>query len=640
MFKKAPTIKTLSPLRSSDRRRLADQIIKEYLQQPTPSEAGSTQTPEERAEAQKAHTALRSSLLPDNTQAARFTTTHGPDLKQVSGTVYVGSHDGEEARILWFTVEGRMYPSVHTLWRTADLVPLLLTPDAVVKKLQGGADLMTPGLAGGPPFPETAKKDAVVTVASTERPSVPIMVGYCEIDVSAVGEVTGAKGHAVINVHWVGDEAWGFGETGRAVQPVPEEIEGWRKVLESRGLVEKLEPVDLAEGGVRLEESHQPDARNNEGTNGKMGPAESAKASQANETTGELSTREIDLAYRSAFLYGIHSHKTANSNTANYGLVFPLSQSFVMSNLIQPFLPASVPDIKKSSFKNVKKFIKSMNKETIVKSKDQDGNQTVILDIDFNDDAILGFQPYALPKKEPTAGTAEGRGGMATEKTDVGDPSIGQNLRVLTYLRPTAKLQPFFSAAEKQLLAPPEVRQLITSYIETENLISETNKRMVKLNPTLAHAVFDGSGSLDKEVIAKGSVPRDALIDRVKSAMASSHAILRAETDLSTIKAKSGAPPKIHITLETRSGNKTATKVSGLEAYFVTPKLLADELRKVCAGSASVEPVPGGSKKTEKPVEQVMIQGPQTAAVIKALERRGVEAKWTEVEDKTKGKKR
>ena len=83
----------------------------------------------------------------------------------------MGGQSGEEARVLWWQIDGRMFPSVYTLWRNPGIVPLLHTPGIVVKKLQGGADLMTPGLAGGPPFPEMAKKDAVVAVASTDAPN-------------------------------------------------------------------------------------------------------------------------------------------------------------------------------------------------------------------------------------------------------------------------------------------------------------------------------------------------------------------------------------------------------------------------------------------------------------------------------------
>ena len=627
MFKKKPSIKPLAPLRSSDRRKLADQIIKEYG---LGTDTTDSQTPEQKAEATAAHTNLRNSLLPDNAQSARFTTTQGPDLEQASGTVYVGSHDGEEARILWFQVDGRIYPSVYTLWKNSDIVPLLHTPEIVVKKLQGAADLMTPGLAGGPPFPERAKKGATVAIASTERPSVPVAVGWCEIDVNALGQVQGSKGHAVRNMHWAGDEAWNYGAGGRSGQEPPEEIEGWLHNGRSEDLTQQLDHLDLdknEDGGVSLDghDDHNSITREDPVGEGAL----------------ELTQKEIDDAFRNAFLFGVHKQKSANSGVSNFGLVFPLSQSFVMATLIQPYLPAFTPEqsqqlqMKKTSWKNVKKFIKSLDKEQIIKSKENSGHEISILDIDFDDRAILDFKPYRLPKKEPAAGSSQAQSDKITE----GDDSIGQKLQVVSYFKPTSKLQPLFTAATKQLFTPPEVRELITSYIESENLISETNKRLVKLDPTLANAVFDGSGSLDKEVLAKGYVPRDALIDRVLHSMASSYAIVRNGADPGSAKAKSGAPPKVHITLETRSGNKTVTKVSGLEPYFVNPKLLADELRKVCAGSTSVEPLAGAAKKHEKPVEEVMIQGPQKDAVIKALEKRGLDRRWIESSDKTKKKK-
>ncbi|EMC96296.1 hypothetical protein BAUCODRAFT_470006 [Baudoinia panamericana UAMH 10762] len=651
MFKKKPQIKPAAPLRSSDRRKTADSIIETFqLSPPTPSDV----TPEQKAEATTKHTALRNSLLPDNVQSARFTTTHGPDLKQVSGTVYIGSHEGEDARILWWQVDGKMYPSVYTLWRNPNIVPLLHTPDIVIRKLQGGADLMTPGLAGGPPFSARAKKGAVAAIASTERPSVPVAVGVCAIEVSALEKVQGQRGHAVENLHWVGDELWSYSPSEKPGRNPPEEIEGWLKESDDRGLGAGTEELDLdeadGEGGVSLNgHSDGPSAEGQaNGEHAEAGNAEDAETVQeesARQGSSEMSQKEIDDAFRAAFLYGVYHHKTTQSLAPSFGLVFPLSQSSTMSNLIQPFLPAFTPEqsnqlqMKKTSWKSIKKFVKAMDKEKLVKSKDKDGNETVIIDIDFNDPTIANFKPYRLPKKETMAGTSLGRDDKATEQIDTGDDSVGQKLQVVSYFKPTTKLQPLFASASKQLFTPPEVREIINAYIEQESLLSETNKRLVRLNPTLGNAVFDGSGSLDKEVLAKGSVPRDALIDRILHAMNTSYAIVRNDTDASAVKAKSGTPPKLQITLETRSGNKTVTKVSGLEAYYIPPRPFADELRKVCAGSTSVEPLAGATKKNEKEVMEVMIQGPQRDAVVKALEGRGVNARWVEVLDKTKKKR-
>jgi translation initiation factor 2D len=318
-----------------------------------------------------------------------------------------------------------------------------------------------------------------------------------------------------------------------------------------------------------------------------------------------------------------------------------------MSNLVQPFLPTHTPElanslqIKKSSYKNIKKFIKSLDKAKIVKTKEKDQHETTIVDIDFDHALILDFVPYRLAKKEINNTTTSSK--STTQTTDTTDSSIGQRLEKIQYYKLKDRLLPLFEssgASSQSLLTSAEIKPIVTAYIESENLLNPKNKRLVTLNPTLANAVFDGSTSLDKEVLAKGSVPRDALMDRVIQACTPHHAMLRNGEALGTNKqqAKAGAAPKIKITLETRSGNKTVTKISGVESYYIAPQLLADELRKACAGSSSVEQLHGSSPKN--PVMEIMIQGPQKDAVLKALERRGVRPAWVEFVDKTKGKKK
>ena len=128
------------------------------------------------------------------------------------------------------------------------------------------------------------------------------------------------------------------------------------------------------------------------------------------------------------------------------------------------------------------------------------------------------------------------------------------------------------------------------------------------------------------------------LVERVQANCSPSWVILRDNGSKDDVKAKAGIAPAIQITLETRSGNKTATKVSGVEAYHINPQPLADELQKTCASSTSVGQLTGSSPKT--PVMEIMVQGPQSQAVIKALEKRGINRQWIDVVDKTKGKKR
>lgn len=214
--------------------------------------------------------------MPENALSARFNTTAGPDLKQVSGTIYAGAHPGEEQRILWFKIEERLIPTgkhvsrrprnkanglcaVYTLWRHPQLVPLLYTPEIVLKKLRGSAPLMTPGLARGPPFPAKAIKDSIVAIASLDKPSVPMVVGICEIDVASLQQVQGAKGHAVRGEHWDGDEIWAWSAAGKPGGSAPEHIEGWDVDTTDASLREGVENLiieedddDAEEGGVSL----------------------------------------------------------------------------------------------------------------------------------------------------------------------------------------------------------------------------------------------------------------------------------------------------------------------------------------------------------------------------------------------------
>lgn len=173
-------------------------------------------------------------------------------------------------------------------------------------------------------------------------------------------------------------------------------------------------------------------------------------------------------------------------------------------------------------------------------------------------------------------------------------------------------------------------------YVESANLISSSNKRLINLDPLLSNALFSTTVNIDKEILAHGSCPREVLIERVLQQCAPFHAILRNDETMESpkVKARGGLAPKVQLTIETRSGNKTATRVHGLEVFYIAPQPLADELRKVCASSTSVEPFRGGKGL------EVMVQGPQQAHVMKALERRGVGKAFVEFVDKTKTKKK
>jgi translation initiation factor 2D len=337
---------------------------------------------------------------------------------------------------------------------------------------------------------------------------------------------------------------------------------------------------------------------------------------------------------------------------------FPIKQSFVMSSLVQPFLPSFTKSdsealqMKKTSWKTIKKFIKALNKEKLVLIKEW-GSEAAILDVDFAHRSLVGFQRYPIPAKSERAGDGPPqRSGGDVPDTD---PSIGQRLRVVTSYKIPEKLRPLLDpgADTAGFRSAAALRDIVSGYVEREELAKADNRRLVALDPFIANTLVTGAREGDAAALAKGAIPRDALLDRVLAACSPFHAIVRdpapggpdaaaasATATAATPKPKAGAAPKITITLETRGGNKTTTRVAGLAAYHVPAAPLAEELRRACAGSAGLERAVGAPGGDKAPRTDVVVQGPQKEAVVAALARRGVEARWVEVVDKTKKKKR
>src|SRR5436190_2497642 len=154
---------------------------------------------------------------------------------------------------------------------------------------------------------------------------------------------------------------------------------------------------------------------------------------------------DIDVAFHNAFLYALYQHKKDNPSLSNHGISFPIQPSYLISNLITPFLPIYSPQqaqhyqIKKTSWKSVKKFIKHLDKSQLVKSKDRSGGETVILDADFNDTQVNEFVPYKLPQKPAAEKVAADKNPPTAND---GDLLIGRTITVQSLYRPSGKLTP------------------------------------------------------------------------------------------------------------------------------------------------------------------------------------------------------
>jgi translation initiation factor 2D len=141
----------------------------------------------------------------------------------------------------------------------------------------------------------------------------------------------------------------------------------------------------------------------------------------------------------------------SNGGEPGNGLDFPLTSSFVISSLVLPFLPIFTPaqasslQLKKTSWKTAKKFLKTLDKEGWIKTKDRNGGETVVLNVDWNESAIAHFVPYQLPAKDQD--NSGGRAGTG-EGSKLG--STGQELKRIGLFKPKEKLAPLFNAAKAE----------------------------------------------------------------------------------------------------------------------------------------------------------------------------------------------
>jgi translation initiation factor 2D len=287
-----------------------------------------------------------------------------------------------------------------------------------------------------------------------------------------------------------------------------------------------------------------------------------------------------------------------------------------------------------------------MDKLVLVKSKDRNGGETVILDVDFDDGKVLYFAPYPLPKPKPQSTT----GANDSAQSNSGDPSLGQKLTLQTVYRASSKLVPDLIPSKTEFYTSSQISSFLKRYIENNPSLTTgtSSARYVKLDPFIANNILSSSAATaaDTRALAAGEIARDALLKRVleDSHLCVPHWLLLANEqkwdpenpDPALGKPKSGAPPHVNITIEKRSGTKVATKISGLELFGINPHILGPELQKKCAGSASVGQLVGG-----KPgMMEILVQGDQRDVVEKEVGRRGVDRRWVNVEDKTKKKKK
>jgi translation initiation factor 2D len=261
----------------------------------------------------------------------------------------------------------------------------------VLEKLQGGADLMTPGLTKWDPEIKSGE-----VVAVTLQDGIPIAVGVAAFNLGQLSKAVGEKGKAVYIVHCYRDELWTVGSKKHPPKPV---LANGNTDLEDATLQLSLDPKEDDQ-----QVSNEDVVVDVVETLPEPAVEESRGIEPEPSTTGTQSwlraDADIDNAFKAAAIYGLYQIKMSDAHNS---LSLPMLSSTLVSNHLNPYLlePFAQMNFKKTSWKKAATFLKKyLEKEGVVKTKDRAG-ETVILSINWNHKLITEFEPYGLGHQGP-----------------------------------------------------------------------------------------------------------------------------------------------------------------------------------------------------------------------------------------------
>ncbi|KAK7676959.1 hypothetical protein QCA50_020077 [Cerrena zonata] len=593
MFKKPlADLKTTAPIRTSERRKLRLRVIETYS---LPVELGDL-------------------LVPEGLLSQKFS-THVDE----HGVAYL-SPEGDP---LWFTIgkgSDDMIPTVYTLWKHQDLLPFLSTPSAVVPKLVGGADLMIPGVIQHSPNLQPNQLVSITQYHQFPKLGPPLAVGRMAVNSEALDrsdQGDDVKGKAVVVLHTWKDHLWDLGKKGDAPEP---------RVITASD----------------VEETHNDTAGTPDVATSENAPASSSGAQvhsnddgsePSSSTLAVLTPEDVSHCLRNALLQAIQDTLSTLPPSS-----FPIPASTFWSTYVLPARPAfavgtngladaSGMDIKHSTHKSVKNFLKASAKEGLLKLKESKGD-VLITAVYATHPAVLGHKSHG------TVQNAEAKREKAEErerKEKEAEEKKKGEIELIELWKPFGTTVPWFVAAEKDtsvMYTAQDIKEIFNDYVSSKQLVNTQEQQYINVgeDTTLLSAVSSKNGNPPE------FLKREETLKRIKDHMQSWHEV---RVDGKDPVRKKGPVKPISVIVKLRQGRKAATLITGFESYFLKAEEIAEELRKLCASSTAVTPLPGKANELE-----IMVQGKQLKAVTNLLVSKGIPEKWIECSDQSHAKKK
>ncbi|KAI2661427.1 Eukaryotic translation initiation factor 2D [Labeo rohita] len=449
--------------------------------------------------------------------------------KEELNIVKIYAHKGDAVTLyvlhkkpIFFQLDKQLFPTVYTLWQYPAMLPAFVTWPPVLQKLAGGADLMLPGVVVPPDgLPEVDKGDCCAVTLVMNR--APVAVGTAAVS-SAEMRNSGMKGKGVNILHTYMDQL-AFGDKSQPpVMPVtnsPAQVEG---ETEGEECEEKEQEVNDSSNPAPVETSRQSMQELRLDEHEALKEEEPVEDKEGEDANGEEDSRS--------------------------------PQEQMDELLLQCFLHALKTKLSK--------FLHCMQKDhSLIQVKELSKGVESIVEVDWKNPELCSFSiPEDFePEKKP-------------EEESGASEVLYQPPEITTLYGVTARLEPLFQDAQKKKGTPlkaAEVRNIITEYVKKNELVYETNKNYVNINPTLCDCLLEKSEYQEVE-----KLKWDELFSRFSAG--------------------------------------TVTIIKNLEAFGLDPAVVADTLQHQVQASCGLQECPGAKNRV-----LVQIQGNQVQQVGKLL---------------------
>ncbi|XP_073443351.1 eukaryotic translation initiation factor 2D isoform X3 [Dendrobates tinctorius] len=509
--------------------------------------------------------------------------------KEELNTVKVYAHKGEALTIyvhnknpIMFELERNLYPTVYTLWSFPDLLPAFTTWPPVLEKMAGGADLMLPGVvvpSTGLPEVQRGSLCAVILVGSRA----PVAIGVANMSTREM-LASGMKGKGFNILHTYKDQLWAIGDRSGPPVIAPVETEAAPEPLfphDSLTDVTETQLENLCLVEVAADAPHEGED---------IGVEEDREETQDSEDCHLSPQEAMDNLLNKCFFHALR-YKVKKSDLPL------LTSTFLRNHLFSCCPEGQQVDIKKSSYKKLSRFLLVMQQRKILQVKELSKGVESIVEVDWKHPDIRSF---VAPVSESPA-SAEDMGG--------GVEHLYQPPEIISLYGISAKMLPLFQESghkKGDLLTPSDVRNVVISYVKTNELAHPENKNFVTVNPVICDCLLDRFEQNDIT-----HLKWDDLVTRCLERMQHSHQVTF--LGCSPVIRKGNIEP-IEISVAQRASNKKVTMIRNLELYGLDPSSFASQLQQRVQASANCTPLPGAKDRV-----QVQIQGNQLSQIGKLL---------------------